>query len=123
MQLEHCTRHGHDTTINTTNYNLITTPMREWRLVLGKENASDEDRQSGRRIPNYKQLGDLEVAKAARLTQPEIIAVVLYTGPMVSTLTTNRDLHLLSCITLLPSLIPPSDVDSLHLLERKPNID
>jgi hypothetical protein len=85
MELEHCARDGCDTRICTTNYNLITTPRREWRLVLGEETASDDDLRFDRRIPSYKQLGDLEVAKTAGLTLVEIIAVVLYTGPMVST--------------------------------------
>jgi hypothetical protein len=85
MDLEHCSREGHDTSINTTNYHLMTTPSREWKLVVGDSPVSEQDRRFGRRIPNYKQLADLEVAKTARLTHAEIIAVVLYTGPMVST--------------------------------------
>jgi hypothetical protein len=84
MQLEHCSREGCDASIRTTNYNLITTPKREWRLVLGEEDASDKELLFNRRIPSYKQLGGLEVAKTAKLTPAEIIAVVLYTGPMVS---------------------------------------
>jgi hypothetical protein len=85
MQLEHCSRAGCNLSIRTTNYGLITTPRREWRLVLGEEAAGGEDLLFNRRIPCYKKLGDLEVAKTARLTSAEIIAVVLYTGPMVST--------------------------------------
>ncbi len=84
MELEHCTRAGCNTRFRTTNYGLNTTPRREWKLVLGEETAEPDDLQFGRRIPCYKQLGDLEAAKTARLTPAEIIAVVLYTGPMVS---------------------------------------
>ena len=85
MQLEHCTRDGCGTIIRTTNYNLVTTPRREWKLVLREEATSEVELRFGRRIPSYEQLGDLAIAKTARLTPPEIIAVVLYTGPMVST--------------------------------------
>ena len=84
MKLEHCTRAGCDTLVRTTNYGLITTPRREWELVLGEKTAEAEDLQFDRRIPCYKKLGDLDAAKTARLTPAEIIAVVLYTGPMVS---------------------------------------
>jgi hypothetical protein len=91
MEREHCSRAGCDTPITTTNYGLVTTPKREWMLVLGLgERANKEELQFGRRIPCCKQLGDLGVAKAALLTPPEIIAVVLYTGPMVSNTHSER---------------------------------
>ncbi len=37
----------------------------------------------GRRIPDIDELMDLDVAQRAKLSRPEVIAVVLYTGPMV----------------------------------------
>jgi hypothetical protein len=84
MEREHCSRAGCNTPITTTNYGLTTTPRREWMLVLGEVEAESKELLFGRRIPCYKKLGDLEVAKAAGLIPVEIIAVVLYTGPMVS---------------------------------------
>ena len=84
MEREHCSRAGSEKPITTTNYGLVTTPRREWNLVMRVETAKEEEMLFERRIPCCKQLGDVEVAKAARLTYEEIVAVVLYTGPMVS---------------------------------------
>ena len=90
MKLEHCFLEGCNTNFTTNNFNLVTTPRHEWRLVLGEETPNCEDQQFVRRIPSYMQLGDLEVVKTASLTPAEIIAVILYTGPMVSTPSARR---------------------------------
>jgi hypothetical protein len=38
----------------------------------------------GRRIPEISKLMQSEVAKISKLSEFEVVAVVLYTGPMVS---------------------------------------
>ena len=81
MRAEHCERG--DPEFETTNYGLRTTPRREWDLVVGRAPLSEAEAANGRRVPDVAGLAGLELAVQAGLTAPEIVAVVLYTGPMV----------------------------------------
>ncbi len=51
---------------------------------MGTRDISEDDKNSGREIPDIGKLLDLDIAKKARLTRAEVVAVVLYTGPMAS---------------------------------------
>jgi hypothetical protein len=88
MELEHCSKPVSSWKFTTSNYEVATTAQAEWVTVLNAD--SDEVQSSpvlakdGRRIPRYKNLLELDLSKKAGLTPAEVIAVILYTGPMVS---------------------------------------
>jgi hypothetical protein len=78
----------------TDNYGLTTSPAEEWRTVIECDKSKEVD---NRKVPNYKELLERESSlyqrqvqqkdsRIARLTKEEIIAIVMYTGPMVCTL-------------------------------------
>jgi hypothetical protein len=48
-----------------------------------KHNVGLADMRHGRRIPEIETLMKLEASQLANLSKWEVIAVVLYTGPMV----------------------------------------
>jgi hypothetical protein len=86
MELEHCSEPVSSWQFETSNYHVCTTPMQEWDIVLKSKSLSEEASQNERRIPNIENLLKLDSAKKAGLTRVEVIAVVMYTGPMVRTL-------------------------------------
>ena len=82
----------------TTLHDLTTTPRAEWNLIVGKNvPETAKDGKNGRRFPNLDSLEQLDLSRQANLRRFEIIAVVLYTGPMVS-LTRILSLLMISCI-------------------------
>ena len=83
MRSEHCTKAGSTTEFTSLNYCVTTTPAKEWAYVVDRAPCPLQDRGHGRRIPDIDELQQLQVAKDARLRRFEILAVVLYTGPMV----------------------------------------
>ena len=88
MELEHCNqRQGALIEFETNNYLNKTTPCREWEIVVGKRQCdikSEPCQKRIRKIPKIDELCALEIAKDANLMEAEVIAIVLYTGPMVS---------------------------------------
>ena len=69
---------------NTLNYTEIRScPKREWDIVAQKTACSHEELRFKRRIPIISDLLELPLARKSKLTKPEMIAIVLYTGPMV----------------------------------------
>ncbi len=85
METEHCHREGFDYTFETSNYTKITThPKKEWGIVVEKKPCPKEDMKWSRRIPDIDELLKLPLARRSNLTRHEVIAVVLYSGPMVS---------------------------------------
>jgi hypothetical protein len=84
MQAEHCTKAGSKVEFETINYAIKSTPYREWCIVVDKAKISPEpDMRFDRRIPDIDELMTLDITKRASLRRSEVIAVVLYTGPMV----------------------------------------
>ena len=85
MQLEHanCTD-----MFRTSNYDFVTNALREWLAVLRVEAQPVESMGHGRVIKPLQYYLDLETTKEAGLTRAEVIAVVLYTGPMYMVLNT-----------------------------------
>ena len=82
MELEHCGKFGHDYQFITGNYHIETTPEKEWAIVV--KNASTLDTGHGRRIRPLEELMKEEsLVEEAKLSRAEVVAVVLYTGPMV----------------------------------------
>ncbi len=63
------------------NYGITTCPRVEWDIIVnGNLNAADM--RADRRVPDIENLLSLEQATSAKLQREEVIAVVLYTGPM-----------------------------------------
>ena len=82
MEAEHCTNACCDRQF-TTVHKKTTTPKVEWTIIVAKENTINAHIQSKRQIPDINALEQLELSKQANIRRFEIIAVVLYTGPMV----------------------------------------
>ena len=87
MEAEHCTRGGSEEKFNTLNYTEIESwPKQEWDIVMKKIPCPERDMRFNRRIPEVSKLCELPLAKKALLQKAEVIAIVMYTGPMVSRL-------------------------------------
>ena len=81
MELEHCHHKCADTRFTTPNYNITTTPRKEHGYVVRGEKCPDMGHE--RRIEKLEELLKLPIVVEANLSKHEVIAVVLYTGPMV----------------------------------------
>jgi hypothetical protein len=85
MRQEHCEKAGCNTPFTTGNYKITTTPRQEWLYIAGDETGQQvacADLDHGRRIMPISDLMKLRLAMDAHLTEVEILAIVLYTGPM-----------------------------------------
>ena len=82
-EAEHCSRAGHDYTFTSANYNITTTPEKEWGIVVKRDKAPSSEMENGRRIPDAKELVTSPQALLAGLVLIEVLAIILYTGPMV----------------------------------------
>jgi hypothetical protein len=85
MRREHCEKAGCDVAFTSANYKITTTPQNEWRYIAGDEVGRlpvCPDMGHSRRIVPVEELLQLPLARHAKLTRPEMLAIVLYTGPM-----------------------------------------
>ena len=82
MTSEHCHKDGCDHEFTSGNYQVTTTPQREWRVAVDGR-ADLADLRHGRILTPVEALMRLELVSSSGLTRAEVIAVVLYTGPMV----------------------------------------
>ena len=85
MRSEHCSLGGHSVPFTTSNYKITTTPEQEWLYIVGDDKGQRmpcPDMGHERRIVPIEELLQRPLAKKAKLTRAEMIAVVLYTGPM-----------------------------------------
>ena len=90
--------HASEETFTTVNYKITTSPSKEWDLVCVHKQCEE----IGREIPDYKKLYEQKKCEIERsiglkdvreeekialkrmvLSEEEIIAIILYTGPMV----------------------------------------
>ncbi len=78
--------HDCDRPFETQTYKINTSPIKEWNYVVKQEKVQ-EGEMVGRRIRDFNELLTLDKQKPAnmqaRLIGEEIIAIILYTGPMV----------------------------------------
>jgi hypothetical protein len=91
MKAEHCSKAGFDKKFTTGNYKITTTPKQEWLYIVGDENGLQQscpDMAHGRRIESINTLLEHPVAIKCNISRPEMIALVLYTGPMFQVLNT-----------------------------------
>jgi ankyrin repeat protein len=88
MMREHCQRAGCDTEFTTGLYKITTTPKNEWLYVAGDENGQRvpcpaEFMTHNRRIPALDELKNvLRQPGLAKLCDEEILALILFSGPM-----------------------------------------
>ncbi len=82
--------HSSTTPFITPNYGINTYPANEWRIVVECDTKVEQEySRYKRKIPDWKSLLHEESARLransneAHLTDVEIIAIILYTGPMV----------------------------------------
>jgi hypothetical protein len=82
MRGDHCDHDDSDEPFFTINYGLRTTARNEWNIVVTVDKTKEID---GRVIPDYRVLLKSETANCAepKLEDCEIVATILYTGPMV----------------------------------------
>jgi hypothetical protein len=84
MESEHCTQLGSTEKFRTSNYTEIESyPKKEWEIIMKGVPCPERDMRFNRRIPVVSELCELPLAKKADLQKAEVIAVVMYTGPMV----------------------------------------
>ena len=80
--------HSSTEEFKTLTYNILTSPAAEWGIVVEKRPISEEHKKSGRAVRDFAALLCSEKMKPqdqrAGLREEEIIAVILYSGPMVS---------------------------------------
>ena len=84
MYSEHCVHPGCDFEFETSNYHIKTTAKREWSIVVYDEPLMPSEAGHNRIVPALEELVHLPMSTKANLCFVEIIALVLYTGPMVS---------------------------------------
>jgi WD40 repeat protein len=80
MRQEHCERTGCGVEFTTGNYKITTTPRREWQYIV--DGVPCPDMGHNRRLIPISELLQQEVSQNANLSEVEVIAIVLYTGPM-----------------------------------------
>ena len=99
--------HESSVTFTSPNYGIETTPAEEWRVVHDTDRKAERlYNGSQRRIPDWRAISAEEKAPGrAGLMDAEIIAIILYTGPMASLLPPPLPGHLLR---LLQTQIPCS---------------
>jgi hypothetical protein len=86
MEAEHCRSKGSRDKFVTPNYNISTTPANEWAITVDFD-LTNADMRHGRSLVKIQDNMQKEIVKLSMLTEVEVIAVVLYTGPMVSSRT------------------------------------
>ena len=84
MEREHCNMPDSHVKFKTTNYGLTTCPADEWRIVKICDKRYEASTPHRRVIPRFQSLKKEALAQRANLDEEEIIAVILYTGPMVN---------------------------------------
>ena len=102
MHSEHCVKPGYDYEFTTGNYSVKTSPQKEWKIVMKIEKCPEADMKdhSGkvvRTIPLIEDLQAKHMTTHAGLIEEELIAVVLYTGPMVNTWLYRMHLQTIAC--------------------------
>jgi len=84
---EHCVLEGYNQVFVTTNYGIKTTPEQEYKIAIGditcpEDHMKDKNGATVRIVQKIGQLKEIPFVNSAGLREVEILAVVLYTGPM-----------------------------------------
>jgi hypothetical protein len=89
MAAEHCTMGGCDYEFTYPLLITTTTPRQEWFHVVsfnGRQHLHQSDMSNGRRLLSIEECLQKSTAKRAGLNRAEIIALIMFTGPMVTTI-------------------------------------
>ena len=89
MQVEHCEKYGAEISFCTPNYKINTWPKQEWSITVDQAECPQENRLHGRVIRPIDDCMNEDLVWLAKLIREEVIALVLYTGPMVSSSITH----------------------------------
>jgi hypothetical protein len=101
MRSEHCSLGGHSVPFTTSNYKITTTPEQEWLYIVGDDKGQRlpcPDMGHERRIVPIEEQLQRPLARKAKLTRAEMIAVMLYTGDKFG-------VHVCTCIRAHHALI------------------
>jgi hypothetical protein len=82
MEAEHCSMAGCDMSFTTRNYGITTTARAEWGVVVRGQAPAAEHMAHGRVAVAIEEKLHCTQARKAGLRREEVVAVVLYTGPM-----------------------------------------
>jgi hypothetical protein len=82
MEVEHCSKGDSKVRFVTENYHINTFPANEWAITV-LHDMTGADLQHERKLVTIEENMKKEIVAIARLIRCEVIAVVLYTGPMV----------------------------------------
>jgi ankyrin repeat protein len=82
MEAEHCSMAGCDMPFTTRNYGITTTANAEWGVVVRGQTPPPEHMMHGRVTVSVEEKLKSREAVQAGLRREEVIAVILYTGPM-----------------------------------------
>ena len=86
MKSEHCDSFDSNQSFTTSNFGITTTPKEEWQIVVYCD-VSKANMQHGRKLQKIEDILMQEQLnqpnKESKLSRPEVLAVVMYTGPMV----------------------------------------
>jgi hypothetical protein len=82
MEAEHCSMAGSDMPFTTRNYGITTTARAEWGVVVRGDAPPPEHMLHGRVIVSVEEKLTSVAARMAKLRREEVIAIILYTGPM-----------------------------------------
>lgn len=88
MAAEHCTMGGCDYEFTYPLLITTTTPRQEWFHVVsfnGGQHLHQSDMSNGRRLLSIEECLQKSTAKRAGLNRAEIIALIMFTGPIVTT--------------------------------------
>ncbi len=86
MKAEHCDKDNSKAIFTTRNYGISTCARDEWQFVVDKDSTDVSypvDMRHDRKISEIEELCKVPLSAEANLSRVEVIAVVLYTGPMV----------------------------------------
>jgi hypothetical protein len=89
MTAEHCESFDSNQEFTTSNYKVTTTPRREWLIVVNRD-ESLADMRHDRRLLRIDDIMRRNEVEAWGVSREEIIAVVMYTGPMASCPSSSR---------------------------------
>jgi hypothetical protein len=82
MEMEHCSEIGSDILFTTRNYGICTCARQEWDIVVRGVRPPLEHMHHGRKLRDICETMLLDSVQKAKLRKEEVVALVLYTGPM-----------------------------------------
>jgi hypothetical protein len=92
MKAEHCSKGGFNYSFVKGNKKDTTCPANEWGITVENDRTHIGVYLGTRALKTIAELMEQDVVKQAKLTRCEVIAVVLFSGPMVSPIMFRKNL-------------------------------